>query len=416
MPTLGTSSARAAAAVSPVAAAQSSLLVVRDWLPAGVVALALPAPLAAQPADEAVVQVADLALAATLREAAAGLAARIGAARTRTGRFFVATAAPENLPELYGAMRRAAAQPLPRRHVEAAWARASRDRSFRDGSPEDRHARLFAARLGLLPSAEPAIPQLAAESGPPSAAQEDSALAALFARASRAPDEAWPRRAWVVVSDRDRPGLPRRVGGPAEPRAQPAPPPRGVRDARDAVLMAANVDLPAEPPPLVSVQETAEIVTTWVGLAYQLPPGTTLREAEFLRTVLELHAERRLAGDVYGFSAEVGPRGRLLLQFSAAPDTVRSVKAGIAEALATASAEGAGSDLAGLLRAARSRRSQRLASPQDVARTAAEALLRGAAPGQVLAFLRSRPVPSAERLAAIARAARLVVRVELGVP
>lgn len=403
---VGRSAALAALAwgAQPASAAQSSVLVVRDWLPAGVVALALPVPLPAGPGDEAVVEVADLALAAALREAAAGLAARLDASRTRTGRFFVATAAPEDLPRLYMAMRRATERPLPQRHVEAAWAKASRERGFRHGAPEDRHGRIFAARLGLArPVGLDAAPLPAHPTG---AANADSALGALLAGAARAPDDAWERRAWVVVSDRERPGLPRSLGGSSEPRTPPdaAPP------------MPLGPDPSAGSRRLASVRETAEVVTTWVGLAYQLPSGATLGEGEFLRIALDLCVQRSLGSGVYGFSAEIGPRGRLLLEFSAAPDAVRSVEAEIAEALAATSAEGAESELARLWRAANSRRSQLLATPNHLARVAAEALLRGAAPRQAWSLLQSDPVPSPERLAAVAQAARLVVRVELGPP
>lgn len=399
-----------AAGALEVRAAQSArtpLLVVRDWLPVGAVALALPVP--AAPASAA--RAADLALLGALREAAGGLAARVEAVRTRTARCFVATALPEDLADLYAVMRRVAAGPLPQRHVEAAAARTGRAREFRQGSPHDRFEQLFAAHLagtdrGAVRHPGPGAAGAAtrADSAGPgaSAATRPAALDAV----SRAPATAWGDPAWVVVADRARPGL------PAPPAGGDGAPPA---DARPFVLPRGSAETPA-PGELASIREPAEVVTTWLGLAFEFAPGTTLQQADLARTLLAMRVGRRQDDAVYSFSAELGPAGRLLVELSASPEAAGAWEARIAEMLAAPTLEDPGPGPAALLRAARSRQSQAIADPAVAATTAADALIRGASPVQALARAGGETAPLAQDIAGVVRAPRLVLRVEYGAP
>ncbi len=395
-------------------------MVVRAWAPVGAVVVALPVSASLAPGDLAAARIADLAFLAALREAAGGVAASVEAVRTRTGRYFVATARPEDLADVLGVMRRVAGGPLPHGHVESAMARAFEVREFREGSPQDRFEQLFAARLsaagpgGLGLADEPADPvdesardsaSAAATASAVGAATDEAPSAALLEAASAAPATAWGMPAWVVVADGPRPGLPSPVGGPVGPPETDSPP---------FVLPSGHGT--TAPAGLVSVAQPAEVVTTWVGLAFELAPGTTLQQADFLRALLALRTERRLDDTVYGFSAEVGPAGRLLVQFSASPEAARAWEARIAETLAAPTLDGLGRGPAALLRAARSKRSQAVADPAVAAATAADALLRGATPAQVLALVRGGPAPSPEEVARVGRTARLVLRVEYGAP
>ncbi len=410
-----------ASALAQVPPAQLPLAVVaRDWLPVGAVALALPTPSPRAPAEEAAARVADLALLATLREAAGGLAARVGLTHTRTGRHFVATAAPEDLPEVLRVMRQVASHPLPLRHVEAALARFAREREFRQGSPQDRFEQLFSAHLADAQADDGAeTPAAPAPLVVPAAAlpkPSNGLPETLAAKATAPPETAWGSSAWVVVADSARARLLDRLPSPAEP-AQPFVLPSS-RPSSPA--QAPSLSNPSAPPRIATVREPAEAVTTWVGLAYGLAPGATLAQAELLRALLVAHLERQRYDALYALSAEVGPGGRLLVQFSAAPEAARDWESRIDEALASIAAEGpSGSEglereLAGLLRAVRGARSRMMSHPAHPARTAADALLRGATRQQALSLARNADPPGVEEAALAARGLRLEARVEYG--
>ena len=400
------------------------VVVVRDWLPVGAIAMALPLPARAQrsPEDQVVAQVADLALLRTLQEAMGGLAARVGKRRTRTARHFVATAAPEDLPEVLRVMRQVAAKPLPARHVEFASARFVRERGFRRGSPQDRFDQLFSAGLaGVQVGGEVDAPAAPARPAGSLAASgnslADPSSAAFVAKATAPPAVVWGPPAWVVVADTARARLLARdpsSATPAEPFVLPSLP----RPPGDPVALPDAAD-PSRVR-VATVRETAEVVATWVGVAYRLAPGTTLTQADFLRALLVAQLERQRDDALYALSAEVDLAGRLLVEYSATPEAARAWESRIDEALFAVGSEdgkspsGTESRLARLFRAVRGDRNRRMANPAHVAQVAADALLRGATRPKVLSIVREARDVRAEQVARAARGARQEIRVEYG--
>lgn len=357
-----------------------SLVIEREWSPAAAAVLALPAPpvgnadadRAATRAADPAARMVDRALLTALQEATGSLPARVTLERHGSGRYLVATAAPDVLDDLLGAMRHTVASPLPSGHLTAASDAIAREATFRASSPRSRFEAVFAAHLG-------------------DAAHLGNSAAGL--------DEG----AWVVV----RPGNPARSARFDGSAAAP--------------LRLAGRDVPVEP---VRTQLSADVVTSWVGSAYHFPSGATLLQAHFVRLVLEGWIKSLREPALYEFATEIDAAGRLLVRFSTQRGDAGAWEARLDRALAaigtggTAGLPGGAPDarqIRELMRQARGIWSRWLADPATCARIAAEALLHGASAEEAGALVRtSGAPPSLESVAASASGLRLSARVLYG--
>ena len=358
------------------------LVVERAWSAAASAVLGLPAAPGGSAAEARALRIADRALLAALREAVAGAPARVTLERDGSGRYFVATTAPDALGEVLQAMRRVVAGPLPSRHLADAVEAIAREAAFRDGSPKSGFDSVFAS---ILSDAD-AVPRR------PAPGVRDSA--------------------WVVVGPGPRSSAADARGG--DPPQPPGP----------ALLRSRRRLAPREP---LRIEVSADLVTTWVGSAYHFPSGTTLVQAHFLRLVLEGWIESLRDPSLYEFAAEIDSSGRLLVRFSASRGSAGAWEARLDEALAAvaAVAEGGSAEagaakpgaqrVATLMRRAQGVWSRRIADPGACARAAAEALLRGASAEEAKAWVATPPVsPSPASVAAAAKGLRLAARVLYG--
>lgn len=338
----------------------------QPWLPVEAVAMALPTGPTAGPDDELANWVEDRALLAAARHATAGRAASVELERDDAARYLVATALPGDLDDVRQAFERLADEALPAPLVATAESAAQAALAFRRDSPG---ARFDAAFHALLDETEAA----------PAAHVRDPS--------------------WVLVR-RD----------PSAPRLGPAPRP----DTRP--FLAAPRRRPTSGPArAVRRHVPAEVVTTWVGSAYRLPPETTLSQAHLLRTLLEDWLEPDLDPSLYEFAAGIGRDGRLLVRFSAGPEAAAEWEARLDRAFSDLAAPEHGERVAVLARRARGLWSRRLADPAELAKVAASALARGASPEQALAHLRDLLGPALPgEIAATAREARLTARLVYG--
>lgn len=347
-----------------------SLVVERAWSPAAAAVLALPAASVGNPA-------ADRALLTALQEAIDSLPARVTLERSGSGRYLVATAAPDVLDDLLGAMRRTVASPLPSGHLTAASDALAREATFRANSPRSRFEAVFAAHLGD-----------AAHLDDPAGVDDSAGL-----------NEA----AWVVV----RPGNPARS--------------RRFDSAAAVPLRPAGRDVPVDP---VRTQLSADVVTSWVGSAYHFPSGATLLQAHFVRLVLEGWIKSLREPALYEFSTEIDAAGRLLVRFSTQRGDAGAWEARLDRALAaigtggTAGLPGGAPDarrIRELMRQARGIWSRWLADPATCAQIAAEAILHGASAEEAGALAQTPGIPpSLESVAAAASGLRLSARVLYG--
>lgn len=340
--------------------------ITRSWLPVEAVALALPAAPARGPDEAMANQAENRALLAAARHAAAGRAASVELDRDDAGRYLVATALPEDLEDVRRAFERLTDEGVPEAFAAAADSGAGAASAFVLDSPGARFDAAFRALLD--------------ETGPAPAAHLSE------------PSWVLVRRERVVP----RPGSPPRPDTPPFPvagRNRPAPG-------------------PAQP---ASRHMPDEVVTTWVGSAYRLPPETTLTQAHLLRTLLEGWLEPRRDPSLYEFATDVGRDGRLLVRFSATPEAAVAWQARLDRALSDLAAPEHGERVAVLLRRARGIWSRRLADPAGLAKAAASALARGASPEQALAHVRGllNP-PSPGEVGAAAAGAELTARLVYG--
>lgn len=357
-----------------------SLVVERAWAPAAAAVLALPAaPVGnadGNPDADRVARVADRALLTALQEAVDSLPARVTLERSGSGRYLVATAAPDVLDDLLGAMRRTVASPLPSGHLTAASDALAREATFRANSPRSRFEAVFAAHLG-----DPA--HLGGSAHGDSASLDGGA--------------------WVVV----RPGNPARARRSAGAAAAP--------------LRLAGRAAPVEP---VRAQLSADVVTSWVGSAYHFPSGATLLQAHFVRLVLEGWIKSLREPALYEFATEIDAAGRLLVRFSTQRGDAGAWEARLDRTLAAIGTGGTAGLPRGapdarrireLMRQARGIWSRWLADPATCARIAAEAILHGASAEEAGALVQTPGAPpSLESVAAAASGLRLSARVLYG--
>ena len=161
--------------------------------------------------------------------------------------------------------------------------------------------------------------------------------------------------------------------------------------------------------------DSQEVVNSWVGSSYRLPPGTTLRQAHFLVLLVEEYMELRRGSSLFELEVGIDHAGQLVVLFSATPEGTRFWETRLDEAFGDLWASSQTHVPAGLLRRARSRWRQGRATPAGIARAAAEAGLRGASPDQAANFALSRSAPpSLAELERVARGAVLVARLVYG--
>ena len=370
-------------------------MIARSWLPVAAVTLALPFS-ATTHHEELLVRVGDDALLAAIREATGALAVGVAYDRDATGRYFVVSAAPEAVSSVVAAMARAARAPLPARLVERAVGRIRSDLAFRSDLPRSQFDRILNAHLR-----GEADPVEGADATP---SMELDRLALEIAATTAA--ERWGPPVWVAVD-----------GGPATPA--------GRGPATDTTK---TTDHPqAEPPPVAPdaavtqarsptrTEVPSDAVTHWVGSVFRFPPGTTLLEAHFVRLLLAESLEDRRDPDLYEFDASVDAHGRLVVRFSTNADASARWESRLDEAIRDLASDVTGLGLDRVLPRAHSRWSRQLASATGVARTAAEALLRGATDLQAAAFANSASAPpDAARLRSVAGGMSLAIRVAYG--
>jgi len=338
----------------------------RPWLPVEAVAVALPTAPAAGPDQDVARWAEDRALLTAARHATVGRAASVELERDDAARYLVATALPDDLDDVRRAFERLADEALPAALVAAAESAAQAALTFRRDSPG---ARFDAAFDALLDETGAAVP-------------------------ARVRDPSW------VLVRRDA----------SAPRLGPAPRP----DTRP-FLVAPRRWPTYGPAQAVRRHEPAEVVTTWVGSAYRLPPETTLSQAHLLRTLLEDWLVPGLDPSLFEFAAGIGRDGRLLVRFSASPEAAAAWETRLDRAFSDLAAPEHGERVAALLRRARGLWSRRLADPAELAKAAASALARGSSPEQALAHLRDLlgPPPPGE-IAAAAQGAKLTARLVYG--
>lgn len=339
----------------------------RPWLPVEAVALALPtAPTAGPPDQDLANWTEDRALLAAARQATTGRAASVELGRDDVARYLVATALPDDLDDVRRALERLTGEALPAPLVAAAESAARAALAFRRDSPGARFDMAFHALLD--------------ETG--------------TAPAARVRDPSWV----LVLGDRSAPHL------------DPAP-----RADTRSFLVAPRRQPGSGPAQAVRRHVPAEVVTTWVGSAYRLPPETTLSQAHLLRTLLEDWLAPGLDPSLFEFAAGIGRDGRLLVRFSASPEAAAEWETRLDRAFSDLAAPEHGERVAALLRRARGVWSRRLADPAELAKAAASALARGSSPEQALAHLRDLldPLPPGE-IAATAQGAKLTARLVYG--
>lgn len=345
----------------------------RPWLPVEAVALALPTVPTAGPDEELAEWAADRALLAAARHATAGRAASVQLERDDAARYLVGTALPGDLDAVRRAFERLAGEALPTALVAAADSAAQVALAFRRDAP---------------------------------GAQFDAAFHALLDETRSAPPARVRAPSWVLVRQ-----------DPSSPRLGPAPG-SGTPPFLAAPRPAAPDRRPASgPAPARAVRRhvPAEVVTTWVGSAYRLPPKTTLSQAHLLRTLLEDWLDPALDPALYEFAAGIDHDGRLLVRFSASPEAAAQWETRLDRAFSELAAPEHGDRVAALLRRTRGLWSRRLADPAELARVAAAALARGASPEQVLAHLSDLfDPPPPDEIAAAARGATLTARLVYG--
>lgn len=356
------------AATTDVGAQDPARLVAitRSWLPVEAVALALPATPTRGPDEDMAREAENRALLAAARHATAGRAASVQLDRDDAGRYLVATALPEDLEDVRVAFERLANEVLPAAFVAAADSGAGAASAFVHDSPGARFDAAFRALLD--------------ETGPAPAARP-------------------PEPSWVLVR-RDR----------VVPRPGPAPRPD------TPPFPVADRERPASGPVQPAIRHVPdEVVTTWVGSAYRLPPETTLTQAHLLRTLLEGWLEPGRDPLLYEFATDIGQDGRLLVRFSATPEAAAAWQDRLDRVLSDLAAPEHGERVAVLLRRARGIWSRRLADPAGLAKAAASALARGASPEQALAHVRGllNP-PSPGEVGAAAAGAELTARLVYG--
>lgn len=384
------------------------VVVERAWAASASAVLGLPAAAGGAAAERRAHRITDRALLAALREATVGAPARVTLERDGSGRYFVATTAPDAVEEVLHTMRRVAASPIPSRHLAEAVDAVAWEDAFRVGSPRSRFDSAFAS----LSSGSGRV------GGRPAPGNRDSA--------------------WVVVG----PGL-LSPPGPADALAwgEGLPAPSGV-----ALVGSRRHFVPGEP---TRIELPADVVTTWVGSAYRFASATTLLEAHFLRLVLEGWMESLRDPSLYEFATEIDSSGQLLVRFSASREDASAWEARLDRAVAAVAEGGnagpAGDELAAegpavdepaaegpavdepavdgsnaqrvaaLMRRAQGVWSRRMADPAACARAVAEALLRGASAEQAKAFVATPPIaPSQGSVAEAARGLRLTARVSYG--
>ena len=343
----------------------------RSWLPVEAVALALPLGPTRDPDEDLADHAQNRALLAAARHATAGRAATVELERDDAGRYLVATALPEDLEDVRRALERLADAPLlPAAFAAVADSVVGTALAFVRDSPG---ARFDAAFKMLLD-----------EIGP--------------APAARRLEPSWVH----VRRDRSVP----RFGSSPRPDTPPflvAPVVAGRRRPGSSPVQPARRHVPDE------------VVTTWVGSAYRLPPETTLTQAHLLRALLEGWLEPERDPSLYEFATGIGRDGRLLVRFSATPDAAAAWQTRLDRALSDLAAPEHGDRVAVLLRRVRGLWSRRLADPAGLAKAAASALARGASPEQALAHVRGllNP-PSPGEVGAAAAGAGLTARLVYG--
>ena len=356
------------------------LVIARPWLPLEAVAVALPPPATGGRDTTAVGEgLADQAtfraLLAAARQATAGRAATVDMERDDAGRYLVTTAPTEDANAVRGVLEHLVEGlvegRLPAADLVAGETSATAALAFGRDSPR---ARFDAAFRALLNEIRPDTARLR----PP---------------------------AWVLVR-RDRAerrgGFPLRTEKPLSPETPPLLLSRARRPASDSAKVARR-------------HLRAEVVTTWVGSVYRLPPETTLVQAQILRTVLEDWLEPDNDPSVYEFSTEIGREGRIFVRFSATPEAAAAWEDRLDQAFSDLAGQEHRERIRALLRRARGRWSRRLADAGGVAVVAASALARGASSTQAAIYVRdlSRPLPP-EEIATAARGARLSARLVYG--
>ena len=366
----------------PIRSPDSPLVITRGWLPVASVTMAFPAS-ARTNREDLLAQAGDAALLAAIREAMANQPVRITYDSDATGRYFVATAAPEVVESVLGTMRRTARTTLPTRLVEEAVSALRSDLAFRGDLPRSQFDRVMDAHLREEGGA--------VEGGAAAASADSVGLAAEIARGT--PSSRWGPPVWVVVDSEG-------AFPTDEPRSRP-------------LLVATGA--PARPAEPLSVQVPSDAVTRWVGSVFRFPPATTLVEASFVQLVLEESLEDRRDPDLFEFDTEIDAHGRLVVRLSTSADASGSWEGRLDEAIQRLGSEDWDVRLDQLLPRVRSRWSRELAPSPGAGRAAAEALLRGATGLQAATFANSAAgPPSAEQLRTVARGITLAVRVVYG--
>ena len=366
----------------PGRAPDSPLVIARGWVPVATVTLAFPAS-ARTYREDLLARAGDRALVAAMREVTAGQPVRITHDRDATGRYFVATTAPEAVQSVLNAMRRATRTALPPRLVEDAVSRLRSDLAFRGDLPRSEFDRVLDAQLrgerGAL------------DGGAAAATADFDGLAAEIGTTT--PAARWGPPAWVVVG-----------GEEALPADEPRAPP---------LLVAAGA--PSSPPEPRRAQIPSDAVTRWVGSIFRFPPETTLVEASFLGMVLEESLKSRRDPDLFEFDTGIDALGRLVVRFSTSADASARWESRLDDVILRLGSEEDGVRLDQLLPPVLSRWSRELAPASGAGRAAAEALLRGATEIQAAAFANSAlSPPTAERLRAVAKGMTLGIRVVYG--
>ena len=366
----------------PIRSRDSPLIITRGWLPVASVTMAFPTSEGTH-RDALLVQAGDAALLEAIRETMADQPVRLTYDSDATGRYFVATAAPEVVESVLGAMRRAARTTLPTRLVEDAVSALRSDLVFRGELPRSRFDRVMDAHLrgegGAL------------EGGAAVAPADSAGLAAEITTGT--PAARWGAPTWVVV-------------GSEEALA--------ADELRSPPLLVA-VDAPALPPEPLLTQLPSDAVTRWVGSVFRFPPRTTLLEAFFVRLLLVESLERRRDPDLFEFDTEIDALGRLVVRLSTSADASGSWETRLDETIRRLGSEDGGVRLDQLLPPVHSHWSRQLAPAPGAGRAAAEALLRGATDLQAAALTNSAAnPPTADRLRAVARGMTLGIRVVYG--
>ena len=362
--------------------ADSPLVITRGWLPAASVTMAFPAS-AKTHREDLLARASDAALLTALREATAGQPVRITYDSDITGRYFVATAAPEAVESVLGTMQRAARTAIPTRLAEEAVSGLRSDLAFRGDLPRSQFDRVLDA---YLRGEDGALDNVAS----PAPAELEGLAADITATT---PGARWGSPAWVVV------------GGEEALRGD-HPPALPLRVAAGAT---------ARPSPPVRTQVPSDAVTRWVGSVFRFPPETTLVEASFMRLVLEASLESRRDPDLFEFDTEIDALGRLVVRLSTSADASGRWEVRLDEAILHLGSDEGGVRLDQLLPPVHSRWSRELAPVSGAGRAAAEALLRGATELQAAAFANSAASPpAAERLRAVAGGMTLGIRVVYG--